>query len=58
MKNELGFDGGLTCAMQCSDLASTITWYSRRKRQRRNSVSTKSSQTRNPASTKSPSFSS
>ena len=27
MTNDLGFDGGLTCAMQCADLDSAITWY-------------------------------
>ena len=27
MKNELGFDGGLTCAMQCTDMERGIGWY-------------------------------
>ena len=27
MKNDLGFDGGLTCAMQCTDLDKAIAWY-------------------------------
>jgi predicted enzyme related to lactoylglutathione lyase len=27
MQNELGFDGGLTCAMQCTDLDTTAAWY-------------------------------
>jgi predicted enzyme related to lactoylglutathione lyase len=27
MPNELGFDGGLTCAMQCTDLDAAIAWY-------------------------------
>jgi predicted enzyme related to lactoylglutathione lyase len=25
--NDLGFDGGLTCAMQCTDLDQAIAWY-------------------------------
>ncbi len=24
---ELGFDGGLTCALQCADLDKTLSWY-------------------------------
>lgn len=27
MTNDLGFDGGLTCAMQCSDLDRAVAWY-------------------------------
>ena len=27
MTNQLGFDGGLTCAMQCADMEAAITWY-------------------------------
>lgn len=27
MSNDLGFDGALTCAMQCSDLDKSIDWY-------------------------------
>ena len=27
MSNDLGFDGGLTCAMQCTDLDKAIAWY-------------------------------
>lgn len=27
MTDEIGFDGGLTCAMQCSDLGTAIAWY-------------------------------
>ena len=27
MSNDLGFDGGLTCAMQCADLDKAIAWY-------------------------------
>lgn len=27
MAKDLGFDGGLTCAMQCLDLGKAITWY-------------------------------
>jgi predicted enzyme related to lactoylglutathione lyase len=27
MPNDLGFDGGLTCAMQCTDLDRSISWY-------------------------------
>ena len=27
MSNNLGFDGALTCAMQCSDLDKSIDWY-------------------------------
>jgi catechol 2,3-dioxygenase-like lactoylglutathione lyase family enzyme len=27
MTTNLGFDGGLTCAMQCSDLEKSIAWY-------------------------------
>jgi len=27
MTNDLGFDGGLTCAMECADLDKAIKWY-------------------------------
>ncbi len=27
MRNDLGFDGGLTCAMECKDLDKAATWY-------------------------------
>ena len=27
MTNQIGFDGGLTCAMQCTDLARSVSWY-------------------------------
>ncbi len=27
MANDLGFDGGLTCAMECADLDKAIKWY-------------------------------
>ena len=27
MTTDLGFDGGLTCAMQCADLDKAIAWY-------------------------------
>ena len=27
MENDLGFDGGLTCAMECADLDKSIKWY-------------------------------
>lgn len=27
MASDLGFDGGLTCSMQCADLDRAITWY-------------------------------
>ncbi len=27
MANDLGFDGGLTCSMQCTDLDKAIAWY-------------------------------
>ena len=27
MSNNLGFDGGLTCAMQCSNMNKSIDWY-------------------------------
>jgi len=27
MTNELGFDGALTCAMQCANLDTAIAWY-------------------------------
>jgi predicted enzyme related to lactoylglutathione lyase len=27
MSNKLGFNGALTCAMQCSDMDKSITWY-------------------------------
>ena len=27
MANDLGFNGGLTCAMQCTDMNKSITWY-------------------------------
>ena len=27
MENNLGFDGGLTCSMQCADLGRAIAWY-------------------------------
>lgn len=28
MAGKLGYDGGLTCAMQCADLDKAIAWYS------------------------------
>lgn len=27
MSNDLGFDGALTCAMQCTDLDRAVAWY-------------------------------
>ena len=27
MSNNLGFDGGLTCALQCSNMNKSIAWY-------------------------------
>ncbi len=27
MTDEIGFNGGLTCAMQCSNLDKAIAWY-------------------------------
>jgi predicted enzyme related to lactoylglutathione lyase len=27
MSNDLGFDGGLTCAMQCNNMDKSIEWY-------------------------------
>lgn len=27
MSRNLGFDGGLTCAMQCADMEKSIAWY-------------------------------
>jgi len=26
-RSELGYDGGLTCAMQCADLDASLAWY-------------------------------